>query len=579
MTRTRLLLAAVLLSTSGAALARTGGETLLRKLYTDEWLWRQKEFAQTSDDDPWSGSADHLPRVDAATQRAHLAYWSHVLDRLKTIDPATLPAEAAVNHAVFRTSLEAMAADIRFKYYEAPFNSDSNFWSGLPSPAGFQTVEEYRRYLGRMHDIPRYFDEQIANMRAGIRRGFTIPKATLTGRDNTIVPFVTPDAAKSPFFAAFDQMPLKFAPAEQAALRAEAETTIRAQVAPAYARLLAFMRTEYFPRARTTIAAEALPDGKAFYLAQIRDYTTLDLGPDEIHAIGLKEVARITAEMDAAQKRAGFIGSREAFRRFLRTDPQFYAKSPRELLSFSAYVTKRVDGKLKDFFGLLPRYRFTILPVPAAIAPYYTAGRGGLDSCLMNTYDLPSRPLYQLTALTLHECVPGHSFQAALALEQPNRPPFRKRGYFSGYGEGWGLYSEWLGTRMGLYDTPYDDYGRLSFEMWRAARLVIDTGIHHMGWSRQQAIDYLAANTALAQHDVETEVDRYISWPGQALSYKLGELTLKRLRAKAEAQLGAKFDERAFHDTVLALGSVPLPVLEKRMDDFVAGGGKAIAFR
>jgi uncharacterized protein (DUF885 family) len=244
-------------------------------------------------------------------------------------------------------------------------------------------------------------------------------------------------------------------------------------------------------------------------------------------------------------------------------------------LSFSAYVAKRVDGQLKYTIGLLPRYRFTIIPVPAAIAPTYTSGRGGLEACQMNTYDLPSRPLYQIPALTLHECAPGHSFQAALALEGQDRPAFRKQTYFSGYGEGWGLYTEWLGRKMGIYRTPYEEFGQLSFEMWRAARLVIDTGIHHYGWSRQRAIDYLASHTALAQHDVETEVDRYISWPGQALAYKLGELTIRRMRAKAEQAMGPAFDQRQFHDTILNLGSVPLPVLEEELDAFIARKGKA----
>ena len=270
---------------------------------------------------------------------------------------------------------------------------------------------------------------------------------------------------------------------------------------------------------------------------------------------------------DAYPDFAGFLA-------FLRTDPQFYAKTPDELLGVSAYVAKRVDGKLKDTIGLLPRYRFTIVPVPAAIAPYYTSGRGGLESGQMNTYDLPSRPLYQIPALTLHECNPGHSFQAAVALEQTGRPAFRKQTYFSGYGEGWALYMEWLGTKMGVYETPYDEFGRETYEMWRAARLVVDTGLHHMGWSRQQALDYLSSHTALSDHEVTIEVDRYINDPGQALAYKLGEMLIRRKRAEAEAKLGAAFDQRWFHDVILGLGSVPLPTLEKAIDDWIAGGGK-----
>jgi len=277
--------------------------------------------------------------------------------------------------------------------------------------------------------------------------------------------------------------------------------------------------------------------------------------------------------MERTKAAAGFKGDMAAFIRFLRTDPQFYAKTGDELLGASAYVAKRADGKVKDFFGFLPRYRFTLRAVPDALAPFYTSGRGGLESCLMNTYDLPSRPLYQVAVLTLHECEPGHSFQAAVALETPGAPPFRQRTYFSGFGEGWGLYCEWLGQQMGIYRTPYEEFGRESYEMWRAVRLVIDTGLHHEGWSRQRAIDYLASHTALSQREVENEVDRYISWPGQALAYKLGELSIRWTRAKAEAALGARFDQRFFHDKLLGLGSVPLPVFEAEMDRWIAAGG------
>ncbi len=349
---------------------------------------------------------------------------------------------------------------------------------------------------------------------------------------------------------------------------------IAGAVVPAYAKLLAFYRDEYMAKTRTTLAAEAMPDGKAYYQAQIREYTTTDLTPEQIHAIGLAEVARIGADMEKTKAASGFTGDMPAFLAFLRRDPQFYAKTPDELLGTSAYVIKRVDGQLKFTFGLLPRARFTLRPVPDAIAPFYTSGRGGLESCLMNTYDLPSRPLYQNAALTVHECNPGHSFQLAVALETPDRPAFRRETYFSGYGEGWAVYCEWLGKIMGIYRTPYEEFGRESYEMWRAARLVIDTGIHHYGWTREQAITYLASHTALSPHEVETEVDRYISWPGQALAYKLGELTLRRERAKAEAALGPRFDQRWFHDKILSLGSVPLPVLERELDQWIAQGGK-----
>jgi uncharacterized protein (DUF885 family) len=396
-----------------------------------------------------------------------------------------------------------------------------------------------------------------------------VPRATLTGRDASIAAFIVDDPAKSSFFKAFEDMPSTIPQAEQQALKAEAADAIRTAVLPAYRKLLDFYKNEYFPKARATISAQELPDGDAYYRANIREYTTTDRTPEEIHQLGLKEVARIDAEMRKTMRESGFKGSFEQFLTFLKTDPQFYAKTPDELMGVSAYVTKRTDGKIGDYFGLLPRRRFSIVPVPDALAPFYTAGRGGLESCQMNTYNLPVRPLYQIPALTLHECEPGHSFQAALSREQKELPRFRQNLYFSGYGEGWGLYSEWLGYSMGIYRTPYERFGALSYEMWRAARLVIDTGIHRYGWSRQKAIDYLASHTALSQHEVGTEVDRYISWPGQALAYKLGELMIRKLRAEAEATLGPKFDQRALHDRILGLGAVPLTVLEEQMRAFI----------
>jgi uncharacterized protein (DUF885 family) len=374
----------------------------------------------------------------------------------------------------------------------------------------------------------------------------------------------------NPLYAPFADMPSNISAADQDALRKEAATVIKEIVAPAYENLLTMMRHESLEKARRTLGAKEMPDGEKFYQAQILKHTTLNLTPKEIHEIGLKEVARIEAEMRATKDRAKFKGTMAEFFTFLRTDPQFYAKTPRELLAFSSYVSKRADDKLSEFFGFLPRRRHGIRPVPDAIAPIYTGGRGGLEACLMNTYNLPARPLYTIVPLTLHECTPGHSFQAALAQEGPERPPFRRGTSFSGYGEGWGLYVEWLGTVMGIYETPYEDMGRLSYEMWRACRLVIDTGIHQFGWTREQAMSYLRERAALSEHEITTEIDRYIAWPGQALAYKLGELQIRRHRREAEEKLGAKFDQRRFHDTILAIGSVPLPVLEEHMARFIA---------
>ncbi|HEU4996966.1 MAG TPA: DUF885 family protein [Gemmatimonadaceae bacterium] len=546
----------------------------LRGLYTAEWNWRRRELARRSDDPGEAGASDHFPRVDSATQASRRAYWLRALATLDSIPFAQLSPEEKVNAQVFRTSIRALANDVRFKTYEAPFNSDTFFWTEFTPRQGFATVDMYRSYLARLRDVPRYFDEQIVNMRAGIARGFTVPRVSVVGRDKTIEPYVSADTS-NPLFVPFAQMPAAIPASDQAVLRAQAVTVIRDVAAPAYGHLLTFMRDEYLPKARTTLAATALPDGQAYYKAMIEKFTTLDLTAQQIHDIGLKEVARIQAEMEATKQRAGFNGTMAEFFVFLRTDPQFYAKTPRELLSYSAYVSKKADWKLGETFGLLPRHRHGIRPVPDALAPIYTGGRGGLETCLMNTFNLPARPLYTLASLTLHECTPGHSFQAALALEGPARPPFRRGTSFSGYGEGWGLYTEWLGTVMGIYETPYEDFGRLTYEMWRACRLVIDTGIHQFGWTREQAMAYLRDHAALAEHEITTEVERYIAWPGQALAYKLGELQIRRHRREAEEKLGPKFDQRNFHDAILALGSVPLPVLEQRMTQFIANGGES----
>lgn len=550
-----------------AAVAATG-DARLKAVYDAEWQWRLREFAQISDG-LRSKDDDHFARVTPADWARRSAYWQGVLAATAAIPDSELSGEGRLDKAVLTESLRAQVANIRWRTYEAPLNSDTFFWGEVKPYSALDNEADYRRYLGRLADVPRWFDENIANMRAGLKRGYTVPRATLKGRDTTIVPFTARGLA-NPLYDVFKVMPDSIPAARQAALRAEAVRVIDSAAAPAYARLLAFMQQDYVPGSRTTIAAQDLPDGAAFYRDQIREYTTLDLTPEAIHAIGLKEVARIDADMQATIAQTGFKGTFPEFLAFLRSDPQFYARTPKELLGAAAYAAKRMDGKLKDVFTTLPRFRFTILPVPDAIAPIYTSGRGGLTACLFNTYDLKSRPLYNLTALVLHECVPGHSHQGAMALEAPDRPAFRRETYFSGYGEGWGLYTEWLGTKLGMYETPYEEFGRETFEMWRAVRLVIDTGMHSRGWSRQQAIDYLAGHTALAQLDVENEVDRYISWPGQALAYKLGELKIRELRAVAEAELGPRFDQRPFHDKLLSLGSVPLPAMESEMRAWIA---------
>jgi uncharacterized protein (DUF885 family) len=557
--------------------APTAADLKLRALYNGYSAWAAKEGGYFETEEGEQKPTDYIPHVDATTQQRQAAHLQDLLNQLNAIPANQLSPAEQVNAAVFRTVLENALIEAKYRTWEAPFNSDSSFWTYLNEDHQLRDAAEYQRYIARMRQIPRYFDEQIANMRAGIARGFTVPKATLNGRDKSIEAFVSASPEKTPFYKAFETMPSNIPAAEQAALRQQAVAAIAEAVMPAYAKLLSFYRTEYYPKARTTVSAHDLPDGDGFYRSQVREYTTTDLTPEEIHQIGLKEVDRIQAGMLKTMKDSGFKGTFPEFLHFLRTDPQFIAKTPDELLGVSAYVVKRVDGVIGDHFGLLPRKRFGIIPVPDALAPFYTSGRGGVENCMMNTYNLPVRPLYNIPVLTLHECEPGHSFQGALAQEQTGLPVFRRHIYFSGSGEGWGLYSEWLGDELGIYRTPYEKFGQLSYDMWRAARLVIDTGIHRYGWSRQQAIDYLASHTALSQHEVETEVDRYISWPGQALAYKLGELTILKMRAEAETTLGAKFDERKFHDTLLGLGSVPLNVLEEQMRAWIRAQAAAPA--
>jgi uncharacterized protein (DUF885 family) len=565
---------ALLLAASAASAQSTNeADERLRSLYNAEWDWRQREMAREPGQVGRGAGADHLPRVDAASQQKRLEYWRKALADLDEIPLAQLSPEEKLNAQIFRAVLEEQIVDVRYKLYEAPFNADTFFWTNFTPREGFATADEYRRYLGRLRDVPRYFDEQIVNMRAGLARGFTVPKVSVTGRDRTIEPYLKADET-NPLYLPFATLPPMIAADEQERMRAEARSIIAERIVPAYSQLLDFMRKEYLVKARTTLAAEKLPDGKAYYQAMIEKFTTLDLTAEQIHEIGKSEVTRIKGLMQTTMQKTGFQGALPEFMTFLRTDPQFYAKTPRELLSTATYVLKKMDLKLKDTIGFLPRFRHGVLPVPDSLAPIYTGGRGGLESCMFNTYNLPARPLYTLPALALHECTPGHSFQAALALEGPVRPGFRKEQYFSGYGEGWGLYTEWLGGHIGIYETPYEEFGQLTYEIWRATRLIVDTGIHHYGWSREQALATMKENVPLSEHEITTEVDRYIAWPGQALAYKLGEMQIRRHRREAEQALGSKFDQRKFHDAILALGPVPLPVLEERMARFIADGGE-----
>ncbi len=566
---------------SAYAADATAPTTRLHELFDREWEWRIKEFPELATSVGRHEYDDRLTTVAPEDLARRAEATKGFLTELKAIDTATLSPDDQTSAQVFRRQLETRLADLDLDDDEMPFNADSGFHSEfaqLPDSVPLGSVRDYDNYLSRLEAWPTIVMQRIALMRHGLERGFTVPKATLAGYEKTISAHVVEDPTKSVFWAPLAHLPATFPAPERERLLARGRAAVQRAVS-GYRTFLEFYSNEYYPKARTTLGASEMPGGADYYQQQIRKYTTLDLSPEQIHRIGLAEVERIGQEMERVMKSTGFTGDMPAFLKFLRTDSRFYAKTPEELLMRAAWIAKRMDGKLPSLFGRLPRLPYTVQPVPDHLAPKYTSGRyvgapyGGTQPGIywVNTFMLESRPLYNLPALTLHEAVPGHHLQGALSQEMENLPNFRRHSYISAYGEGWGLYSEWLGVEAGFYTDPYDDFGRLTYEMWRACRLVVDTGIHAMGWTRQQSIDYLASHTALPLHECETETDRYISWPGQALSYKLGEIQIKSLRRKAEQALGAKFDVRAFHDVVLGSGSVPLDLLEKNVVRWITG--------
>ncbi len=532
-----------------------------------------------------SGNADYNDRMPAVAPGDHerrAGQATTFAARLEAIDMAALGADDRLNAELLGFILKHDITLAAFDSWRIPFLADTGFHTNfgyVVSSTPFRTEMDYDNYLKRLAGFPAYIDQNIENMRQGLADGFTQPKEILPKILPSFAAQIKDNAAEHPYFAPFQTMPDAISKRRQKALRKEGEEILNRQVIPAFARLYAFMKDEYLPGARETLGAYDLPNGEAYYTARVRFYTSLDdATAEEIHKLGLKEVARIRTEMAEVIEETGFDGSFAEFLEFLRTDKQFYAQSPEALLERAAWIAKDIDGRLPAYFGKLPRQPYSVEPVPAEIAPNYTtaryigaakdADRGG--QFWVNTYNHEKRPLYQLAAMALHEAVPGHHLQSALSLEIENAPDFRKDFYPHAFGEGWGLYSEKLGVEMGVYQTPYDNFGRLTWEMWRAARLVIDTGLHAKGWTRDQAVDYLASNTALSLHNVNTEVDRYIAWPGQALAYKMGELTLWELRAKAEKELGDDFDIRAFHDAVLNGGGLPLEVLRAQIDIYIA---------
>ncbi len=556
-------------------------EQALDELLADEWAARLRENPLLATAMGAEGYNARLPGVSFDDIERRKRQADAFMERLGRLPVDSLPSHRRLDHELLewmlRNRIEASA-----HYPERiPFIADSGFHSRLLRSAdgiAFPDSSAYEEYLQRLQAIPEHVEQHIQNMRAGINDGFVAPLVVL----DSVLPTVAVPASEavrdSAFFRPFLSMPDSIAAAERIRLEADAREIIGVQALGAFRRLAAFLDGEYRLHARESIGASELPGGDGYYRQRIRAMTTLDLAPEEIHAIGRAEVARIRKEMLAIVEALGFDGGIEAFVTFLRTDPRFYAGTEEELLSSASRIAKKVDGLLPGWFGLLPRMPYGIMPMPAEMAPmgttarYWPAPRGGNRGGYywLNTHALDQRPLYALPALTLHEATPGHHLQIALARELEGVPEFRRVLGFTAFVEGWALYAEWLGVEMGVYTTPYERFGRLSYEMWRACRLVIDTGIHALGWTREQAVAYLADHTSLSLANVENEINRYIAWPGQALAYKLGELKIRELRRRSEEALGASFDVRRFHDALLANGALPLPLLERETEAFIA---------
>ena len=519
------------------------------------------------------GTNAKLPNLSADTLLTHYQQRLAIYQQLLALDDEKLTQDNQINLSVLSYSLKNQLDNYTNKEHFMPLTAESGFhvWIASISTKGdFKTFVDYQDYLARLAALPNYFLQQTNWMKEGLKQGISQPKIVLKGFEQSILAFIKEDVTKSSYYKPFDKMSAFISSSQKKDLQRQAKHVLSIKVMPAYKVYYDFMVNEYQPNARDNIAASSLPNGEAYYQNRLEHYTTLPMTAVQVHQQGLAEVKRIRGEMEAIIEQVDFDGDFAEFVQFLRSDPQFYASTATELLKEASFIAKKMDAKLPSLFKTLPRTPYGVMAVPANIAPKYTTGRYAGSSrddqpgnYWVNTYRLDRRPLYVLTALTLHEAVPGHHLQISLAKEMVDVAKFRNRTYISAFGEGWGLYSEYLGIEAGMYENPYHNFGRLTYEMWRACRLVVDTGMHTQGWSRAQAIDFLASNTALSLHNVTTEIDRYISWPGQALSYKMGELTIKRLRNEAEQALGKNFDLRDFHDQLLKHGSMPLSMMDK----------------
>lgn len=543
-------------------------------LLDEHWAAAEKEqifFRTDADAFRLNGK---LPEFTPAARARRQAYNEDMLRRLQEIDADSLEGQDRISFKLFRYERETERDFYRFYDHRFPIRSLTgyhSYFAHAPGNMAFNTVEDYEKYLVSLADFPRYNRENMDLMREGIETGYTQYCESMEGYENTISEFIVDDLDQSVFYAPFLDFPVTVPEAVRADLSEQGGKLIREKVVPAYRELYRFFTEEYQPNCREAVGITSLEGGQAYYAYLIRFFTTTDMQPQEIHDLGLSETRRIRAEMEAVIASTGFEGSFQQFLEFLRTDSQFFASDSQDLLEKIALITKKMDGQMPRFFGTLARNTYELRPTDGRGAYYVSGEEGGRTAGIyfINITDLKAQPLYNLEALSLHEAVPGHHHQSALAMEL-DLPEFRRTLYHAGFGEGWGLYAEHLGKEAGFYQDPYSDFGRLTYEMWRANRLVVDTGMHAFGWSRQQAIDYLLQNSAMTPTEVTKEVDRYITWPGQALAYKIGELRIKALRKKAEAALGTDFDIRAFHDVVVGNGSLAIDVLEELVDEWIA---------
>ena len=503
-----------------------------------------------------------------------------LLTQLQALNPNTLKEDDKISYKLLEFVLNEVVIKYKFKTHWNPILSDAGFHSSLTYQVRpITTKKDALKYLEKLKAIPLYIQQQTELIRKGLDAGMGQPLIIFKGYESTYEQHITATAEENFYYSTFLKLPTQLSEEEIDSIQIAAKEAILENVIPSFKFIKTFFEDEYYPNTRKSIGISNIPNGKAYYQTRIDFFSTLELSPEEIHQKGLDEVARIKAQMEAIVQEVNFRGTLGEFITFLRTDPQFYAKTPDELLKHARNIAKKLDEQLPRFFKTLPRKPYGVAPVPDAIAPKYTGGRYVGTSpestdpgyYWVNTYNLPSRPLYVIPSLTAHEAVPGHHLQGALNQElSEDIPQFRKNLYLSAYGEGWGLYTEFLANEMGIYTTPFEHFGKLTYEMWRACRLVVDTGIHVFGWSRQKAVDFMTENTALSIHEVNTEIDRYISWPGQALSYKIGELKIRELRNLAEEKLGSKFDIREFHEKILEKGTLTLPILESRIFDYIS---------